>query len=132
MYYHAIFEPDASGGFTVTFPDLPGCITEGDDEQQALAMAADALDGHVQTLKDLGMPVPPPSPHAAVRDAAPAGTLVFPVPLAALESRQKRVNITMGERLLSHVDRAAKTEGMTRSGFLAAAARDYLDRLTSA
>ncbi len=38
----------------------------------------------------------------------------------------------MGERLLSHVDRAAKTEGMTRSGFLAAAARDYLDRLTSA
>jgi metal-responsive CopG/Arc/MetJ family transcriptional regulator len=52
--------------------------------------------------------------------------------MAAFESRQKRVNITIAEGLLSRLDRAAKTEGMTRSGFLAAAARDYLNRLTSA
>ncbi|MFZ5811924.1 MAG: type II toxin-antitoxin system HicB family antitoxin [Thermodesulfobacteriota bacterium] len=40
MYYHAIFEPDENGGFSVTFPDLPGCITEGDDGRQVPAMAA--------------------------------------------------------------------------------------------
>ncbi|QLA13855.1 hypothetical protein GD606_17095 [Desulfolutivibrio sulfodismutans DSM 3696] len=132
MYYHAIFDPDDRGGFTVTFPDLPGCITEGDDEQQALTMAADALDGHIQTLKDLGMPVPPPSPHTAILEKSPAGAMVFPVPLAAFESRQKRVNITMGEGLLARVDRAARSESMTRSGFLAVAARSYLNQLTSA
>ena len=28
--YPAIFDPSQDGGYTVTFPDLPGCVTEGD------------------------------------------------------------------------------------------------------
>lgn len=43
--YPAVFHPNADdGSFTVTFPDLPGCITEGKDIADALYMAKDALE----------------------------------------------------------------------------------------
>lgn len=42
--YPALFEPDTKkGGYVVTFPDLPGCITQGDSESEAREMAEDAL-----------------------------------------------------------------------------------------
>ena len=41
--YPAIFEPGDEGGFVVTFPDCPEVITQGDDQADAYAMAAEAL-----------------------------------------------------------------------------------------
>jgi antitoxin HicB len=43
MKYPAKFAPTESGGFVVTFRDIPEAITQGDDETDALDMAADAL-----------------------------------------------------------------------------------------
>jgi antitoxin HicB len=43
MKYPALFEPAEEGGFVVTFPDVKGAITQGDDEQDAREMAEDAL-----------------------------------------------------------------------------------------
>ena len=37
------FEPAEEGGYIVTVPDLPGCISEGDSFEEALAMIKDAL-----------------------------------------------------------------------------------------
>ena len=36
--YPALFESCEEGGYTVTFPDLPGIVTEGDDVDEAIAM----------------------------------------------------------------------------------------------
>lgn len=49
LVYPAIFTPyeDGSGGYTVEFPDLPGCVTGGDDLADALFMAEDAASGWV-------------------------------------------------------------------------------------
>ncbi|ALA12479.1 type II toxin-antitoxin system HicB family antitoxin [Paenibacillus larvae] len=61
--YPAVFspgEPD-EGGFTVTFPDLPGCISEGDDLEEALRMAKDALGGHLYLMEEDGDEIPRPS-----------------------------------------------------------------------
>lgn len=35
MTYLAIFHPEADGGYSVDFPDLPGCVTEGDTLSEA-------------------------------------------------------------------------------------------------
>jgi antitoxin HicB len=43
MKYPALFEPAEEGGFVVTFPDVEGALSQGDDEQEAREMAADAL-----------------------------------------------------------------------------------------
>lgn len=43
MFYPAIFHTAEEGGFWVSFPDIPECLTEGDDMSKAYEMAVDAL-----------------------------------------------------------------------------------------
>ncbi|MFJ7510025.1 type II toxin-antitoxin system HicB family antitoxin [Peribacillus simplex] len=44
--YFGVFEKDVDG-VSVSFPDLQGCLTCGDDMQEALAMAEDVLGGYL-------------------------------------------------------------------------------------
>lgn len=64
--YPAIFDPNENNGFTITFPDLPGCITEGDDLDEALLMAAEAMALHLYGLERDGDDIPHPSAPADV------------------------------------------------------------------
>lgn len=50
-------DPDA-GGFTVTVPEIPEIVTEGDDEEHALAMAREAIGLYLGYVADQGLPVP--------------------------------------------------------------------------
>ena len=43
LFYPAIFHKAEEGGFWITFPDIPECISQGDDMQQAYEMAVEAL-----------------------------------------------------------------------------------------
>lgn len=43
LFYPALFHKAEEGGFWVSFPDLPECLTQGDDMTQAYEMAVDAL-----------------------------------------------------------------------------------------
>lgn len=43
LFYPAIFHVAEEGGFWITFPDLPECMTQGDNMQEAYEMAVDAL-----------------------------------------------------------------------------------------
>lgn len=54
-----ILIPDLeSGGFTVTVPSLPGCISEGDTEAEALANIRDAIDLYIEDMIADGEEVP--------------------------------------------------------------------------
>ena len=54
-----ILIPDQEvGGYTVEVPSLPGCVTEGDTVEEALANARDAIDLYITTRRDLGLDVP--------------------------------------------------------------------------
>ena len=50
------------GGFTVIFPDVPEAITQGENEEEAAAMAEDALVAALSFYTDNGEPLPRPSP----------------------------------------------------------------------
>lgn len=43
LFYPAVFHTAEEGGFWVTFPDIPECMTQGDNMQEAYEMAVDAL-----------------------------------------------------------------------------------------
>ena len=49
-------EPD--GGYTVTVPSLPGCITYGENVDEAIAMAKDAIDIYIEELQSRGEVIP--------------------------------------------------------------------------
>lgn len=126
--YPAFFEDGEGGHVVVSFPDLPGCLTQGDDETQAVAMAMDALAGHLEVLREDGDEIPAATPLSAL--AVPSGARVALVPCpVGVVSPPVRISVSINKRLLDDVDAAAKREGMTRSGLLAAAARDLLARL---
>lgn len=62
--FAAVFEPEENGsGYTVTFPDLPGCITEGDSVDHAVSMAQAALKLHIFGMEKDGMVPEPTSPE---------------------------------------------------------------------
>lgn len=56
--YHLIFRPEPEGGYTVTVPALPGCVSFGRDLATAKAMAQDAIVGYLESLKKHGEPIP--------------------------------------------------------------------------
>lgn len=57
--YTLLLLPDQEeGGYTVTVPALPGCITEGDSLEEALANAKDAIRLYLEDLIANGEPVP--------------------------------------------------------------------------
>ena len=59
--YPAVFEKEDSGGFSVYFPDLEGCYTQGDDISDAISNAEDALNLWLYDLEECGAEIKTPS-----------------------------------------------------------------------
>ena len=76
LIYPAVFKPfsDQSGGYVVEFPDLPGCVTEGKDLEQAIEMGMDAASGWILGELEDGEKIPQASDYAEV--AAEDGCIV--------------------------------------------------------
>jgi antitoxin HicB len=58
--FSIILEPQEGGGFTVLVPALPEVVTEGDNEEQALADAQEAIRGIIEFRRDNGLAIPAP------------------------------------------------------------------------
>jgi antitoxin HicB len=56
--FSVILEPQENGGFTALVPALPEVVTEGDDEQEALANVAEAIRGILEYRRENGIPIP--------------------------------------------------------------------------
>ena len=61
LYYPAVFYPNSDDGFTVDVPDLPGCVTEGDNLEESIEMAQDAASGWILIELEKGNTFPSPS-----------------------------------------------------------------------
>jgi predicted RNase H-like HicB family nuclease len=66
VQYTVIIEPADDGTFSVYVPDLPGCVSTGRSREEAIESIREAIAGHVQTLRELGEPVPPPRSQSQV------------------------------------------------------------------
>lgn len=58
LFYPAVFHKAEEGGFWVTFPDIPECLTQGDNMQDAYKMAVDALGLSLTTIENEGGAIP--------------------------------------------------------------------------
>ena len=65
--YTVLLRPEPEGGFTVLVPSLPGIVTYGETETEALAMAEDAIALHIRGLAEDGLPIPEESPPLSAR-----------------------------------------------------------------
>ena len=60
--YTVLLQPEPEGGYTVTCPTLPGLVTYGETLEEARAMAADAIGGYIECLREDGAPIPESDP----------------------------------------------------------------------
>ena len=56
--YLIYLEPAEEGGYIASCPDFPGCVTQGETIEDALAMVKDAIQGYIASLKKHGEPIP--------------------------------------------------------------------------
>jgi predicted RNase H-like HicB family nuclease len=89
-HYPAIVEGDAKTGYSVFFPDLPGCTSGGETLQRAALNAEEALAGHVDLILQAGDALPEPS----VLDALPR-----PVEPDVVEAARLLVRVRLRETL---------------------------------
>lgn len=58
MGYTVILERETDGGFVVSVPELPGCVSQGDTREEALANIREAIELYIEDCRDSGEPVP--------------------------------------------------------------------------
>jgi predicted RNase H-like HicB family nuclease len=129
--YIALLRKDPDSDFGIDFPDFPGCITAGNTLEETRKMAAEALEFHIEGMLEEGLPIPPPSSlDAIITDPENADAIPFPVTVPNRKPKAVRVNVTFAEPDLKAIDEHAKRIGLTRSGFLAWAAKRAIERAT--
>ena len=52
MNFRIVLEPSDEGGYTVYVPSLPGCISEGDNTEDALANIREAIELYLEPVED--------------------------------------------------------------------------------
>jgi predicted RNase H-like HicB family nuclease len=131
-HYVAVVEKDADSAFGVWFPDVEGCFSAGDTLDEAAANAGGALRQHAEALESAGRDVPAARDVETVlrdkdvKEAVKAGALLFAVPLLADAGRTVRINVSLDKALVDQIDEAAAARGLTRSAFIAQAAREKI------
>ncbi len=126
--YIALLHKDADSVFTVTFPDLPGCLTAGDSLEEARANAAEALALHLDGLAEEGLPAPPPVKglDEIMADPANRAAVGFLVDAPAKKPKSVPITITVTQDLDQAVRAEAAARGLTFSAFYAEGARRLL------
>ena len=129
MNYPIVIHKDRDSDYGVTVPDLPGCFTAGSTLDEALAMAQEAVELHLEGLIEHGEAVPRPGAmedHRNDPDYKGGVWAVVSVSPADLRVKAKRINVSIPQRVLDAVDRFARAENETRSGLLVKAATAYI------
>jgi predicted RNase H-like HicB family nuclease len=95
--FPAVFTYEEGYEIAVTFPDLPGCATSGADEPEALAMAKDALGGHLWFLEKDDDEIPAPTRLCDVKleDNEQAALIDVYMPAVRLSQEARSVNRTV-------------------------------------
>jgi predicted RNase H-like HicB family nuclease len=126
--YVAVVEGSEKTGYSAFFPDLPGCATAAQGLAELIANARDVLALHIEGMVEDGADVPSASSIEALpidKNLREAGRIIVDV---EIDDAPLRVNVSIGANLLRRIDAAAEVSGMTRSGLLATAARQFVDR----
>lgn len=82
---------DEGGGWLITFPDLPGCMSDGETPEDAMANGRDAVAAWLKAMQESGREVPQPS-------ELPSGKFIARIPRslhARLAARAKQEGVSM-------------------------------------
>ena len=130
MRFPIVVHKDEGSSYGVAVPDLPGCFSGGDTLDDAFLAVQEAILLHLEGMLAGGDPLPQTKPiqvHISNADYGEGIWGFVDVDLADIPGdKTVRVNITVPSRVLATIDKQAKQDGETRSGFLAKAALEHI------
>ncbi|MDE0340618.1 MAG: type II toxin-antitoxin system HicB family antitoxin [Nitrospinae bacterium] len=121
--YYALLRKNEDSDFGVDFPDFPGCVTAGETLDEAVGMAEEALNFHIDAMLEDGLDVPEPSSLENVNEEGAVAFLV-----RAYERAKKRYNVTLSSWVVAQIDACPEVArgSLSRSAFLEEAAKERL------
>ena len=121
------------GAYGVVIPDFPGCTAMGRTIEEALHHASEAaLEWCAAVSETNAGKLPKPRPMETVlndpeiREDIALGAVPMIMPVIFEARRPTKANLSLDAGLLRAIDEAATAHGLTRSAFLASAARDKI------
>lgn len=120
-----IVHKDEDSAYGVSFPDVPGCFSASDTIEGLLPNASEALDLWFEDSAPI-VPREATAIVAEIGDELAAGAFLIAVPLLSRSGKAVRVNISLDASTLSAIDSAAASRKLTRSAFIAEAARNEI------
>jgi predicted RNase H-like HicB family nuclease len=130
--YVAIVESEKPRQYGAWFPDVAGCVATGRSLDELVANATHALrlwaEDSLESREALPAAREPEMllGEPDVRESMSRGAVLAFIPLLVDAGRPARANISLDAGLLQAIDAAAKARGLTRSAFLASAAREKI------
>ena len=127
LTYFAVFEPTETG-YSVYFPDLPGCVSYGENFEEAQKQAVETLSLHIYGMEKDGDEIPVPSKTPKVDAETTAGYIVYPVTIFPdlvrneLDNRAVKTNLTIPAWLKE----IAEAQGVNYSKIFQIALMEYL------
>jgi predicted RNase H-like HicB family nuclease len=133
MARYVVLIDGKQGAYGVVVPDLPGCTSAGKTIDQAYRNAIEAVRLWVEDAEGSGEKLPRQRTLEALRAdpgvaaALAEGAAVALVPVLRDCGRSVRANLSLDAGLLEAIDEAADAHGLTRSAFIATAAREKIE-----
>jgi len=103
--YRITIQPDPTGGYVVSVPDLPGCISQGDTVEEAMKMIEDAKKAWISVALEDGDQIPEPESQEEY-----SGKLVVRMPKSlhrTLSDQAKTEGVSLNQLILYHLSRGA-------------------------
>ena len=122
LYPIAIHPGDEQHAWGVEVPDIPGCYSAGDDLDDAMAMAREAIEGHLEILAEDGAAIPTARKvtlNAANPEFAGCTWALVDIDVTKYMGKAERLNITLPGHLLTRIEEDVKhhPEEKSSSGF---------------
>lgn len=126
MKYIAIFEEEKKG-ISVTFPDVPGCVTFGKTLDEAVDMAHEALSMFVELELEAGADLPDARDKKEISALPEAkGNKLIGIDVAEDGTDFEEVAVVLHKHLLERIEKYADSYGVGPADFLAVAAREAM------
>lgn len=134
-YYYAAFIP-SDIAYSIIVPDLPEVASQGETVEECMEMASDAVSLTIEEYAKARKTMPTPSGLDAVKrmveaemasidETVPENTLFQLIQAPSVDLTPVKISISVAKSTLDNIDAKARSHGMTRSGFLVAAAQAY-------
>ena len=127
QYYIGIVHHDPDSSYGISFPDLPGCFSAGENLAELERNAIEAIDLFLDG-EDIDQ-YPARDMDQIGKDLGASGCndyMLMSVPFLRSGGRSVRVNISVDQSTLAAIDQAAQRRKLSRSAFLISAARNEI------